>query len=59
MHGVAVLFGRAVALGVTKSVSFEEKKNLMLDLKIIIKMLKIKKNRCCRFCAIACTVIAC
>jgi hypothetical protein len=42
MHGAAVLICRAVTLGASKSVSFENKKLLVLNLKIVSK--GVKKN---------------
>ena len=42
MHGAAQTFGRARAIGAAKSGSL--KKTTVLDLKLVIKSVKIKKN---------------
>jgi hypothetical protein len=44
MHGAAVLFSRAIILGTSKSVSFQNKKLSVLNLKIVSKCVKNKKK---------------
>jgi hypothetical protein len=44
MHGTAEWFCCATTIGAAKSIRFENKKHIVSNLKIVLKVLKIKKK---------------